>query len=94
MGVPPSMPSLPAYGILALGPDQIRLLAVAVRVPWAKGEPDCRVWARMVGMPLPRVRALVRGLIEMGAIEPDGALPKVIRDYLALLGRVRLTAHK
>ncbi|MFA4971185.1 MAG: hypothetical protein WC683_01135 [bacterium] len=81
---------LPAHVIVALTAEQIRLLAVYQRVLWRDGEPDLRQWARMAAMPLARVRELARGMIELGAVEPNGAMPKIIRDYLAKLGRDRL----
>lgn len=81
---------LSAHVILALTSEQIRLLAVAGRVSWANGEPDVRQWARMCAMPLDRVRDLSRGLVEMGAILPDGTVHKTVHNYLSKLARDRL----
>jgi hypothetical protein len=83
---------LPPFAILALNPDQIRLLAVWAQVPRAQdGTPDDRAWARMVAMPLARVRDLSRGLRDMGAILPSGELHAHIRGYLTKLARDRIS---
>ncbi len=83
-------PDLPPFSILALTPDQIKLLAVCPRVPWVDGEPDCRVWARMVQLPVPQVTEIVRGLREMGAFSEGGELHAHIKGYLVKLARDRL----
>ena len=88
----PQLADLPPFAILALTPDQIRLLSVWPRVPRSEqGEPDLRVWARMAAMPLARVREIARGLFEMGAALPGGDLNPHVRGYLTKLARDRVT---
>lgn len=82
---------LPQYAILALSPEQIRLLAVWGRVPRdGQGVPDLRSWARMTAMPIRHVQELARGLFEMGAALPNGDLDVEVRGYLESLARGRL----
>jgi predicted sugar kinase len=88
---PAPLAELPPFAILALTPDQIRLLSVWPRVPRdAHGAPDVRVWARMTAMPLRRVQELARGLFEMGAALPNGDLHVHVRGYLTSLAKARL----
>lgn len=88
---PVPLPDFPPFAILALSMDQIRLLAVWPRVPRSpRGEPDVRVWARMAAMPLRRVQEMSRGLVEMGAVLPNGELHPHVRGYLTKLARDRL----
>jgi hypothetical protein len=87
----PPLPDLPPFAILALTPDQIRLLSIWPRVPReACGAPDLRAWARMAAMPLAHTRDLARGLFEMGAALPNGELHAHVRGYLTKLARDRL----
>ncbi len=85
-------PDVPAFAILALTPEQIRMLSVYPRVPFSRdGAADPRAWARMVDLPLARVRELARGLEDIGATMPRGELHATIRAYLTKLARDRLT---
>lgn len=89
--VPAPVPDPPPFAILSLNPDQIRLLAVWPVVPRdARGVPDFRAWARMVQLPLARVREIARGLFEMGAALPTGEVGAHFRGYLVALAKGRL----
>lgn len=80
------------YAILALTPEHVRLLSAYSRVPRdADGKPDVRAWAHMVDLPVRRVADLARGLVELGAILPDGTMPKIVTSYLGKLASDRLT---
>jgi hypothetical protein len=82
---------MPPYAILALTPDQIRMLSVWPRVPRdAQGGADFRAWARMATLPLSRVQTVARGLFEMGAALPNGELHVHVRGYLTSLAKARL----
>ena len=83
------------YGILSLTPEHIRMLSAYSRVPRdANGDPDVRVWAHMVDMPVRRVTDLARGLRDLGAILSDGTLPKIVTSYLGKLATDQLTRSR
>lgn len=84
-------PDPPPFAILSLNPDQIRMLAVWPVVPRdVRDVPDYRAWARMVQLPLARVREIARGLFEMGAALPAGEVGAHFRGYLVSLAKGRL----